>query len=493
MMRFSLHHALKSAPFMVLAACGTANSTAPDDASAPSSREDAIIGGSADTGDPEVFELIIQGNNNMGASCTGTLIDRHTLLTAAHCVDPRTLGATSIQLLAHNKANDSQVGFSDVIQVTEMRYHPGWQGMGSNDIGVALLQKAPSVTPKQWNSQSLNSLTGAGIRVVGYGASMGGTMPSGAGVKRQVNLNFRQIFTDIFFLGDGTGHGICHGDSGGPSFYTFPDGVERVVGVHSFTTTDACTTGADSRVDYFQSFVKQWLLEKEEPSCEEDGRCAANCPTPDIDCVCARDGQCTAACPDLGKDPDCPADCGHNGVCSLQACPVADSDCIADGQLCSSAAQCPGRQCERDDQHPDAYCTRSCSSNGDCFMGGECDAQLGRCRYTYVSETQVGDICTPLLSFCAMNSRCAGPTADDAYCSVRCAQQSDCPQDSVCSVSFDGSRYCKAPPRPPIVLPSAGIVEEGSASSCSAAGGLLPLLALLVLRPRRQRSRRVSA
>ncbi|MBK7863720.1 MAG: trypsin-like serine protease [Archangiaceae bacterium] len=470
--------------FFALLACGTPFTPQGEEAA---SREDAIIGGTIDTSDPEVFELIIQGNNGSGASCTATLIDRRTLLTAAHCVDPRTLSATSVQLAAHNKANDNLVGFSDVIRITETRYHPGWQGMGDNDIAMALLQTAPAVTPKAWNMASLNSLTGQSIRAVGYGASMGGANPTGGGVKRQVNLTFRQMFTDIFFLGDGTGHGVCHGDSGGPSFHTFSDGVERVVGVHSFTTTEACTTGADTRVDYFQSFIKQWLMEKEAASCIEDGRCASSCATPDLDCVCARDGQCTAACPNVAKDPDCPADCAQNGVCSQQACPTPDTDCVANGQACAAAVLCPDRLCERDEQHVDPYCTRACSSNGDCFAGGECDTALGRCRYTYVPETQVGDACTPGVSFCALATRCAGPTVDFASCSFRCSTQADCADGSTCTTSFDGTKYCQAPPKPPVVLQKLGIAEAEAASSCSAVGGLLPLLAALVLRRRRGR------
>ena len=139
-------------------------------------------------------------------------------------------------------------GLREIVRhLTESRFHPLWQGQGNNDIAVALLQTAPAVTPKPWNQVSITALTGQTIRAVGYGANMGGTMPTGGGVRRQVNLTFRMIFQDIFFLGDGSGHGVCHGDSGGPSFFTFSDGVERVVGVHSFTTNEACTTSVRRR------------------------------------------------------------------------------------------------------------------------------------------------------------------------------------------------------------------------------------------------------
>src|SRR5678809_209227 len=109
---------VRHAWLILLAACGTVESVEPLER-----HEQEIIGGTYGTSDPRVFELMIQGNNNAGAGCTATLIVRRTLLTAAPCVDPRTIGATSITIRAHNKANDNLVSFSDLIRVTETRFH----------------------------------------------------------------------------------------------------------------------------------------------------------------------------------------------------------------------------------------------------------------------------------------------------------------------------------------------------------------------------------
>ena len=357
------------------------------------------------------------------------------------------------------------------------------QGQGQNDIALALLDRAPNVTPKPWNQATLQGKNGQPIRAIGYGANMGGATPTGGGLKRQAALTFRMIFTDLFFLGDGVSKGVCHGDSGGPSFHTFSDGIERVVGVHSFTTDQACLTGADTRVDSYQAFIRQWLTEKEAPSCGDDGRCAMGCPQLDLDCVCGGDGQCTTACPDLTRDPDCPAECFGNGQCA-QGCPFRDPDCVLDGESCANPGQCGGGRCVSDDQH-DPYCSVACTSNAQCWAGAECDPALGHCRYTYLPVTPLGAACVKGQTFCAQFSTCTGPTAGDTTCTFPCASSETCLNGATCEQGIDGL-YCHVL-RPPIVLSSIGTVEN-SAASCSSVTGLAPLLALLLLRRRLRRA-----
>jgi hypothetical protein len=456
----------------------------------------AIIGGTTDNGDPEVFELLIfdVNNQNNGAGCSGTLIADHTILTAAHCVDPRTINATAIDIYVLNATNDQTVGFGDMIHVTKMQYHPSWDPMMlTNDIGLALLAKSPTgVTPKPWNTESIGGLTGDPIRAVGYGASAGGTNPTGGGLKREVPLVFNNIYNDVFELGDGTGHGICHGDSGGPSFYTFPDGVERVVGVHSFTESAACLTGADSRTDYFKSFIDGWLTANEAPTCATDGRCLQGCTPIDQDCACAADGMCTAACLNPAMDPDCPKDCGMNNVCSIQPCPVPDPDCVPNGQPCGTGNHCQTRLCVPDAQHMDPYCTAACTSDADCsgVANMQCNVAGGFCQYIQVADPlALGSPCGAGTA-CATGTICAGTSLATAYCSTPCPNgQSDCTDGtSTCQANFDGhDKYCAEPAKSVVTLPAMYTAQEAAAQTgCASVAGLLPLLGVLGLLRRRR-------
>jgi MYXO-CTERM domain-containing protein len=304
-----------------------------------------------------------------------------------------------------------------------------------------------------------------------------------------VNLFFNQVDAWHLYLGDGSGKGVCHGDSGGPSFHTFNDGVERLVGVHSYTQTEACTDGADVRVDRYAGFIDQWFADKEGPSCGSDGQCVQGCAPVDPDCVCQADGQCNPQCPDLGLDPDCPADCGSNGICARESCPVVDPDCVAEGSACTDQNQCQARLCIGDPQHSAYYCSRPCASSADCPATMECLAGANVCRYAQAPTRNPGESCVPGQDFCSGGTVCSGPAQGGDTCQASCTSDAQCPGDATCEPGAGGVDYCQAPYVPPTVLRRAQ--PEGEvASGCSAVGGgspwaLLGLLGLGALRTRR--------
>lgn len=470
----------------VLSLCACGPSVLPPDAPV-GERLEEIVGGTPDTTDNNVFMLYLIANNGQGSLCTATLIDRRTLLTAAHCVDPAILNATSLTIVASNANTESEIVRGvNTWNVVETRKHPQWNpNIGlSNDIAMALLERAPTgITPKPWNTTSISTYGGRPVRAIGYG-TIGNNM--GSGTRRQVDLSMRQLTSSLLYIGNMSNKGICHGDSGGPTFHTFADGVERVVGVHSFTNTEACTDGADTRVDAYASFVRQWLTEKEAPTCAEDGRCVQGCPQVDVDCVCGADGVCSTQCPDLSKDPDCPPDCGANGICSTAACPVSDPDCVPQGGACTAATQCVGRRCVVDPQHGTPYCSLPCTSTAQCGNGYECDTANGLCRHVQLPERNLGEACTPGQTYCGPVGLCTGKSQSNTVCAIGCVQTSDCPGKQTCEISWDSKKFCQEPPKPPVVLTLAK-VDAPAITGCSTGVGLLPVLGLLVLSLRRRR------
>lgn len=442
----------------------------------------AIVGGTvAPATDNNVFQLIMTEMSGQMGICTATLIGSRTLLTAAHCVD------SARSVIAHNAPTDQQIRFGvNTYRALRWNTHPQWNPNGQdlrNDIAIILLENAPAnVNPKPWNNQTMNGTQGRPIRAVGYGNTMPG---SGNGTRRQVNLTVAQLTQQLIFMGDNQSKGICQGDSGGPTFYTFPDGVERQVGIHSFTTSQTCTYGADTRVDAFASFVQMYLTMYEAPSCDRDGRCATNCATPDFDCVCAKDNICSSVCLGLmgGVDPDCP-DCGPNGLCATTACADPDPDCIPQGGDCTMATQCVNRECRNDPQNLQPYCTRACAGPNDCTLGFEC--LNGFCLKKQLPIVAVGTACRINTNFCAMDTVCTGPTEGDSICQLTCRNQGDCPENWQCANGWNGFRFCQEPPKPQILLPKAAIAGPVAKTGCSSVGGLtiLPLLALLRRRRR---------
>lgn len=430
-------------------------------------RTDAIVGGMTAPTDTNVFQLIMTEQSGQMGICSATLIGTRTLLTAAHCID------SARSVLAHNAAADTQIQFGvNTYRALQWRTHPNWNPNSQDlrsDIGIVLLERAPTnVTPKPWNNQSMSGTTGRPIRAIGYGNTTPGT---GSGTRRQVALTIQQLTSQLMFMGDNATRGICQGDSGGPTFYTFPDGVERVVGVHSFTASQSCTFGADTRVDAFASFVQMNLTMYEAPSCDRDGRCATNCPQPDFDCVCAKDNICSTACLGLqgGVDPDCP-DCGPNGLCATTACADPDPDCIAEGQPCTSSTQCVNRECRKDPQNLQPYCSRSCTVPGDC--GPEFECLTGFCLKKQLPVSQPGDACRIGMNYCALDTTCTGPNDTETTCQPACRSQSDCIDNYSCATGFNGFRYCQENPKPKILLPKAAVNSAAAKTGCSSVDGL---------------------
>ncbi|MHB8873970.1 MAG: hypothetical protein ACYC8T_09825, partial [Myxococcaceae bacterium] len=143
------------------------------------------------------------------------------------------------------------------------------------------------------------------------------------------------------------------GDSGGHSFHTFGDGIERLVGLHSYQLSAACGDGADVRIDRFLGFIDGWLAQKEPALCTVDKRCKAGCTPVDIDCLvnaalgdpctegvhlCAAGSVCSGP---AGAATTCRPACGTGGVCP------AGSTCV-EGQgaarYCQAEAAPPGEE-----------------------------------------------------------------------------------------------------------------------------------------------------
>ncbi len=465
-----------------LAACALLVACAPSSSPEASAVSQGIVGGTVDLGDPQVFQLRITGVPTGSGTCSATLIGARTLLTAAHCLDPKRFGATSLTFAASNASDTSTA--TDWRDVAETRIHPGYSSATQvNDVGLVLLQTAPGLTPKGWNPLTVATYGGKPLRAVGYGSTA--PYDGGTNVKRQVDLTFRQLTNDEIWIGDQESKGICTGDSGGPSFHTFVDGVERVVGVHSTSSLPAmCLDGVDQRVDFHAAFIRAFLMEKEAAACWEDGRCVmTGCAGVDVDCVCGADGMCTDKCPSLAMDPDCPADCIDNGVCAVGTCPKPDVDCGTFTGACAKPQDCLANRCVTDPQHPRPYCSASCATSSQCDSTMECDG-TGTCRYKQLPTVTTGGPCMLGKSRCEDGAMCVAHLGrPQGTCTPMCLTDSDCGDDGRCVGEEGQPKFCKLP----VTVPLARLEGPVAVVGCSSVPGLFTLLGLLGLLRRRRR------
>jgi hypothetical protein len=432
-----------------LASCGP--QAAPNDPLSLGTASWPIIGGEPDSTDTNVFVLILSyyssttpgGTPIAQAFCSSTLIASQALVTAAHCTYPMPpIAPTGTQSMTIAAANVEEVtqGTGSFVASPLFTYDPGFDPNAlTDDIGMVLLPQPPAARAKVWNTTDISGLNGAPIRVVGYGI----TSPTDTSLpeRREVDLTLQNPTPTHFEVGNGT-QGFCHGDSGGPSLYTFDDGIERIVGVHSYVNDQNCMTGEDSRIDAYQTFIQGWLAQNDPPNCGPDGYCVSGC-TP------------------------------------------VDPDCTPVGQACLTAAQCDGRQCVSDAQHPITYCSLTCTSSAACPSGMDCPA--GVCVFEQLPTAMLGQPCTPGGTFCLNGDVCTGPVGGATQCLPPCQLTAQCSSGESCVQGSNSQTYCQPTPIDVDPVPSPLGAE---ASSCSAAGAT-PLVALSLLAwaaPRRRRA-----
>lgn len=210
--------------------------------------DQAIVGGTRATSTD--FPTVVALQHGAGNwFCSGTLVDKDWVLTAASCFDDNT--ATQVRIGDADVTDGTTTGVT--IAVTEIRRHP--QFSFSDTVwrhDVAVLKLATSVTDRTPTPiQRTVATVGTSITQAGFGESNnsgdgGGQLRSlvtatvdcaTAGDSGVTNANLL-----CFNAADGTGS--CYGDGGAPSL-TGSGSARAVAGVSSGGTGSSCTSGLD--------------------------------------------------------------------------------------------------------------------------------------------------------------------------------------------------------------------------------------------------------
>jgi secreted trypsin-like serine protease len=206
--------------------------------------------------------------------CTATLVNRSTILTAAHCVmgldaenntQPTLANPSSVVFHLGNISNGASTTGQD-FEAAAINVPSGFNftqfidnaengETNDNDLAVVKLSGVPDVqgTLPAIETAALGpQALGVNLQLVGYGSDDTNTDTSSTGIKRYTNAPI--LSYDNYIFRAGTTSGTCAGDSGGPAFY---NGV--IVGVTQAGPANpgGVCGGNDyfTRVDAWQQFI----------------------------------------------------------------------------------------------------------------------------------------------------------------------------------------------------------------------------------------------
>lgn len=201
------------------------------------------------------------GTVNSKGLCTGTLIAKNWVATAAHCIVSTDATKTSVGI------NGKSYG-SDLVKI-----HPLFKAEAfslGNDLALIRLKEAVPATIKPAALARTPPVPGLYVAIVGFGLTGTGAtgQTGGAGVKRYgfTKIDFVLSPHILWTFDSNEKYSIAQGDSGGPAFL---DGTATLAGIASGISAGSGgkygvhgTYGFETRIDIH----RDWIL-----SIMEDG------------------------------------------------------------------------------------------------------------------------------------------------------------------------------------------------------------------------------
>jgi hypothetical protein len=221
----------------------------------------AMVGGGG-APSPAVANAVVTIVGSRGSSCTGTLIARDIILTAAHCIAP---GVTT-------KMVDYKSQPPRLLDIKSVAVHPQFNPQSvlahraTADIGLLQLAAPLAVQPFRIGGALMPINVGQRLTVVGMGVAIVGDGRSG-GVARAASLavtgqpgTLQIRLVDPATHNARTGLGACTGDSGAPAMLDSSSGA-IIVGVVSWSTGPNNASGCGGLTGVTPlALYRDWIL-----------------------------------------------------------------------------------------------------------------------------------------------------------------------------------------------------------------------------------------
>ncbi|HVV42904.1 MAG TPA: trypsin-like serine protease [Nitrobacter sp.] len=221
----------------------------------------AMVGGGG-APSPAVANAIVTIVGSHGTSCTGTLIARDIILTAAHCIAP----GTTYKMVDYNTRPPRLLDIRRVAAHPQFNMQSLLAHRATADVALLQLAAPLSTQPAKLGGALMPITASMRLTVVGMGVAVRGDGRSG-GVARAASLavtgrpgTLQIRLVDPITNNARAGLGACTGDSGAPAFLD-SSGGSTIVGVVSWSTGPNNASGCGGLTGVTPlALYRDWIL-----------------------------------------------------------------------------------------------------------------------------------------------------------------------------------------------------------------------------------------